>query len=415
MREMSASRSTARYVSDDALYQDVFTYDALGLHRSASAADEATSDWLINRLGSVGFTVERQYFPCPTVDLIEHRIECGDQVFEALPAWPPIFTPAEGLGGALAEAGADDLNGCIALLVLPYGGASWAAGGKREAVLEVIRRGALGVIVINEGPSSDIIALNADPCAPPWPVPVLIAAARDRAALEAAASEGARMRLVCVGRNEPDARASNVVARRRSGGRRLVVSTPKSGWFRCAAERGSGVAIFLALAKTLAQEGEADLTFIATSGHELAYAGARAFLHEQAPPLDVDLWLHLGANVAAQQVCVAAGAVLPSGGAAMPRFATVSPELMTPVRQAFSALQGYSEPRLLAESTTAGEVQLFYAAGYKPQIGLVGMSQLFHTPSDRASVATRPNLLGEVSKALLSLFGATGFLNNVAC
>ena len=47
--------------------------------------------------------------------------------------------------------------------------------------------------------------------------------------------------------------AWNLVARLdRGAARTLIVTTPRSGWFTCAAERGSGVAAWMSLARWLA-------------------------------------------------------------------------------------------------------------------------------------------------------------------
>jgi hypothetical protein len=81
-----------------------------------------------------------------------------------------------------------------------------------------------------------------------------------------------------------------------------VISTPSSGWFHCAGERGPGIAIWLALARWSShRESTVRYTFVASSGHEIGEQGMRSFLASQAPrPSEVDIWLHLGASIAAR-------------------------------------------------------------------------------------------------------------------
>ena len=81
----------------------------------------------------------------------------------------------------------------------------------------------------------------------------------------------------------------------------IVVSTPSSGWFTCAGELGPGIAMLLALAEWVTTRSEGlNYLFVATSGHELDFLGARLF-HEAnlaPPPARTHAWLHLGASVA---------------------------------------------------------------------------------------------------------------------
>ena len=80
----------------------------------------------------------------------------------------------------------------------------------------------------------------------------------------------------------------------------IVVSTPQSGWFRCAAERGPGIALFLGLARWASKRTSgSSFLFVSTSGHELGALGMRVFHDELAPrPERVLCWIHLGAGIA---------------------------------------------------------------------------------------------------------------------
>src|SRR5260221_184837 len=115
-------------------------------------------------------------------------------------------------------------------------------------------------------PVGALSALNRTPLAPAWKVPVVLAAGRDEAALQAAATAGNPVTVRLEGRTVPG-RGENVVGRKAGRGKAVVVSTPKSGWFHCAGERGSGIAIWLGLARWLATT-ELNVVLLGASGHE---------------------------------------------------------------------------------------------------------------------------------------------------
>ena len=383
-----------------ALFEDVRAYDALGEHRTASPGDHGTSLWLKQRFESFGMTASLQSFAAPLFVPERCQIILGGASFDALPAWPAVVTPDGGLRAALAADDAPALAGKIAVMRLAYGrAATWAAPHQGEAVMDLIARGAVAVIAATEGPTGGIIALNAEPDHFDWPVPVVIAGGRDAEALSRAAAEGAEATLVSTGTRKPEARASNVIGRRVGEGRTLVVSTPKSGWFRCAGERGSGIAVFLGLAEWLTRNTAADLLFVATSGHELGETGCVHFLQTDAPPpAQVKFWLHLGANIALQDQAIEIGAAAPNGRPIERRGVIVVPDLDAAARGAFAGLAGYAQPQPFPE-IAPGELERFRRAGFAPLAGMIGFNPLFHTDLDRAEIATTPDILQPVARA----------------
>lgn len=97
--------------------------------------------------------------------------------------------------------------------------------------------------------------------------------------------------------------AFNVIARLDRGhATDLVLSTPRSGWFACAGERGPGLAIWLLLADWLVgADLGVNVVLFCSSGHERGHAGVGRFLAEGAPTTGrTALWFHLGANCAAR-------------------------------------------------------------------------------------------------------------------
>jgi hypothetical protein len=383
-----------------ALFEDVRAYDALGEHRTATPGDHATSLWLKDRFESFGMTASLNAFDAPLFTPDRCEIGVDGAVLDGFPAWPAVTTPYAGLRAPLAPGDAPLLAGKIAVVRLAYGrAASWAAPHLGGVVFDAITRGAIAVIAVTEGPTGEIIALNAEAEHFDWLVPVVIAGGRDVETLSRAAALGAEAVLVSTGTRTPDAQASNVIGRRAGQGATLVVSTPKSGWFHCAGERGSGIAVFLALAHWLTRNTAADLLFVASTGHELAESGGAHFLKTAAPPpSQVKFWLHIGANVALQKQSIEIGKATPNGQAIGTRGVIVMPDLDAAARQVFAGLAGYEQPQPFPE-VAPGELERFRRAGYAPLAGMIGFNPLFHTRLDRADVATTPEILESVARA----------------
>src|SRR5262249_38279270 len=81
----------------------------------------------------------------------------------------------------------------------------------------------------------------------------------------------------------------------------LVVMTPRSGWWQCAAERGGGLACWMESIRAVsAAKPLRPALFIASSGHEPGHYGPAAFLKEHPTLIkDAAAWIHLGANIGA--------------------------------------------------------------------------------------------------------------------
>ena len=100
--------------------------------------------------------------------------------------------------------------------------------------------------------------------------------------------------------------ASNVTVRVAGGDPALaplVVTTPRSGWWQCASERGGGLACWLETIRVVAAAKPArDCLFAAFSGHEIGFLGIDAYLVSRADLIKrAHAWIYLGANIGAPQ------------------------------------------------------------------------------------------------------------------
>lgn len=395
-----SARATPDPLSGAALYADVRTYAGFGDHRTGTAGDEAVSAWLERELRAAGCAVERQAFEAPVFDLAGADLTLGQAKVEAFPIWTPMA------GEAMAPLSMTAKPGAIAVMSFPYGtgAALEVTKAYREPIQAAIAAGAAGVVAITQNPLGELVAYNTRPDAGPWAVPVVAVAGRDGPAVLAAAKAGAPARIRIAGALKTG-RAENVIGVRQGRGKPLVISTPKSGWFTCAGERGSGIAIWLGLARHLAASGRS-LVFMAASGHELDGHGGHMFAHGRAPkPAEAAGWVHIGANVAAYDFALQDGEIVRQNHPQAGRKLAVSEVLLPTARTAFAGQPSYQAPSDIDVEGAAGEIAEYQRLGYRPLVGIVGLHPLHHTRRDLPDV-TGPEMLEPVARGLAAVIDA---------
>ncbi len=374
-----------------AVRADLDRYVGFGGKQSGGAGDNGCGDWLAAELGLAGFTVEQRAISVPWFAPGRCEITAGGS---SAPLWPqPIVVPTgdEGVTGPLVRvdaAGRADapLAGAIALVDLPHGRWSSALARPVRAPVEAaFAAGARAAVVITNGPTGQVIALNADGRAPMFARPVGLLAPADAGPMLAAAMQrgAATVTLTGEGGRRP---AFNLVGRLARGDRPwVVVSTPRSGWFGCAGERGGGIAAWLALARwaPAALPGH-NLAFLCNSGHEYENLGAQEALKAAAPkPEETGFWLHLGANLAARDWHEGLLGIEPLAGTDSQRYLVVSAPLLPAARRLFAGLAGLESP-YPSTRFSAGELTAIIAAGYPLVAGVFGVHRFHHVADDDA-------------------------------
>ncbi|WP_377267830.1 hypothetical protein [Peterkaempfera sp. SMS 1(5)a] len=169
----------------------------------------------------------------------------------------------------------------------------------------------------------------------------------------------------------------------------IVVTTPLSGWFTCAAERGTGLALALALAVELSREHP--VFFLGNTGHELNNYGVRAYLADEFD-LRPRAVFHLGS-------ALAAAAPGPDGRFALaPRGAASNP--------AFAAVPGLADDLATARFSQAakfpgeGAVWNQILGPSVPLLSLAGNFREFHSPDDLPHITTSPEVLEQAYTAV---------------
>lgn len=370
---------------------DLDRYIAFGNKQAGGAGDVACGDWLAGELGRIGYAIEKQDVSVPFFEPARCELASGSVHAEV---WAqPIVMPTDpsGVTGPLVHVDAaghwtGTMAGAIALVELPF--SRWStmmAKPVREPVSAAFAAGATAAVVITTGPTGDVIALNADGRKPMFPAPVALLAPRSAGPFVAGAASRASATLHLEG-HSGRRRAFNFVGRiDRGRGRWLAVSTPRSGWFGCAAERGPGVAAWLQLARWAAQAvKDYDLAFICNSGHEYEYLGASEALGKIAPPVSkTALWLHLGANVCARDWHEIPDNPRPLPSTDPQRFLSVTPELLPLAKRNFVGLAGLETP-YSSEELSAGEQTEILTAGYQAVAAVFGIHRYHHGKGDDA-------------------------------
>lgn len=384
------------------LMQDLTAFSGFGQHRAADKGDRATAAWLTGELAAAGLQTQAQGFTLKQYMLETCTLSVDGQAVEAFPFWLPRSTPAGGVSAPLARYGKTTPPEAYKGKIVVYftRPRNLTPDSFHHELIETVRAaGGLGLILCHFHKSGLVYAANfkVGQDFEPWTIPIVQAGQDASRLLQLAAKKGAPASIVIQGRYEPQARAENIIGRLNRGEKTIVVSTPYSGWFETAAERGSGVALFLGLARWAAslKDGPSWL-FVATSAHEINNLGMERFMESglRPDPATVIAWLGLGASITAYEFEKTAEGFKRLEARNECNFFTVEPFLPI-LTTAFAPI-----PELAPRSSghVAGEMQQILSLGY-PAFGFFGGHFFFHTPADLPET-TGPRLLEDVGQAL---------------
>ena len=362
---------------------DIEGWDAIDDHRTGTAGDRQTSDWLAGRVRDAGAGPRRDDFELSRWALETCTIDIDGTVVEGVPLFDGGTTSSDGIDGDLGPLGSAATIGV---------GAFGHAAGKANDALAAARRsddhGAVVAVSRMDRSVPGLALQNANRFNDPFGPPVLQVATEHGPWLDAAAARRATARLTAHVTRER-ATGSNVFCRvpgRDPTLAPLSVVTPKSAWWVCTAERGGGIAVWLALLRHLAAGRPArDVLFIATSGHELGHLGFEHYLANT--PRGSHGWIHLGANFAAVDSRI--------------RLQASDAELMASARGTLSA---HGVP----ESTTTplgerpgGEARNIHDRGER-YVSLLGSNRWFHHPEDRWPATVDLDRTERLARAVLA-------------
>ncbi len=361
----------------------IATYDAQGLHRTATPVDTASAEWLRGLAAHAGGDARLELFAVDRVDIATARLVAGDRTIEGLPFFDGGFTGRAGIAGRLGPMGSP---ADLALVTLDRA----AIGTEGQSIAGLRRQASVRAIVaVTSCGAPGLCPSNARSFSEPFGAPVLQIGSEHQAFLEQVARDGTPVTVVATATRTP-AQAVNVVAT--VAGQRpdlapVVVITPRSGWWQCASERGGGLACWVETLRAVsAAKALRPAIFLASSGHELGHQGLDAFLHAQ-PTLvtDASAWLHLGASIGA------------AGG--QMRLQASDDEMEGHAVRALEVVGASVTQRVPRGTVPAGEARNIHVGGGR-YVSLVGGSPAFHTQQDRWPAAVDVGAVARYAQAV---------------
>ena len=361
----------------------LMAWDSHGIHRTATAGDQAGADWLIQEAASLGAVPVVETFSLDRLDPVDAYLEFDGMRISGVPVFDAAATGSDGVAGNLGPVGAEK-----SITV-----AELSPSGIYSPDHEKLRGSAhRGLVIVCKGSHPGLGLLNAERFRHPYGAPAIHLPSEARDAVLAAAARRASARLVAASRHTL-AQACNVVVMISGQDRTLppvVVMTPRSSWWQSTSERGGGLVCWLETLRALiTSPPRCHVIFTANSGHELGHLGLDDFMArrpgwERRAADGGAVWVHYGANI---------GAV---GG----EFSIQSTSDDLRALVATELARAGQEPDHIAPKTLVptGETRDIHRAG-GCYLTLVGSNLLFHLPQDRWPHAVDASAVARVAAA----------------
>jgi len=341
-------------------------YSAQGIHRTGTAADGESGEWLAAKIADMGIQPELERFEFERVQPIHNSLHIGQQKFEGVPFYDCTYTSAQGIEGQLGELGSDADIGVLQMQPNPRSPAVERLERARKKGLHKAM-----IAVTDPGlPPGGVATLNAEHFRQPFGPPVLQLANDHWDILQQAVKNNSSVKLT-VHCERVTSEAMNVAARIKgsdAGQPALVIMTPRSGWWQCASERGGGIACFLEMMRAI-ESPVRDVLFTANTGHELGHLGLDRYLKKNHSLIkDALLWVHLGANF---------GAAFEPG--ILLQYSDPQAKTLTEKFLDQSGIRAAAETPI--QQRPYGEARNIYDGGGR-YISILGRNGLFHHPLD---------------------------------
>ena len=269
-------------------------FDAQGWHRTGSVVDVTSAQWLAAEVQALGLEADLEPVALSRIDPQACFIEAEGRQVAGLPLFDGGFTGLDGVSGRVGPLDSEAEIGVVE-------GSTSELSDAFDAERESHRHQAY--VAVTRGTRQGLAVRNAPRFLSPFGPPVLQVGSEEREWIAQLSQRGYQARLmVSIVRNQ--AESYNVVGRLSGQDpklRPLVVTTPRNGWWHCAAERGGGIACWLHAMRILSEERRPrDVLFVATTGHELGLLGIQSLV-DRRPNIvgKCASWVHFGASIGA--------------------------------------------------------------------------------------------------------------------
>jgi len=365
--------------------QLIHAFEEQGIHRTATAVDGRSGDWLARQVEEAGLKPAREIFSISRVDPVATGVSSSGRRVEGVAMFDGGFTGPEGVRGRIGPLAGDAPVGLVE--IAPNTAGAGALGSARH------QNRHRAIVAITRGGRPGLCPSNAEAFLKPFGPPVVQISSQEAEWLGGLAREGAEVAVIAqVQRTSAEAfNVTTSIAGRDRSLPPLVIMTPRSGWWTCASERGGGIACWLELMRSLRDTKPGrDVLFVASSGHELGQMGIEIYA-ERRPGLvqRSRAWMHFGANV---------GAAQDPGNT----IQASDDELEALMAKSMTAA-GLSIERGVPRGTApGGEAGVVHRGGGR-YLSIIGRSALFHNPADRGPEAADPNAIARFAAAFTGI------------
>jgi hypothetical protein len=358
-------------------------WDGQGIHRTATAGDEAGAAWISREAAAMAGPVMSESFPLRRIDTIAAYVEIDGKRIEG----EALFDgPDTAPSGVHARATGETGEGPIGVMALsPSAVYTPEFHGMRRASKHRAQ------VIVTMGGAPGLALLNAESFRTPFGPPTVQLSSLERDRVLGALARAAEFRVVVQTKRVPST-ARNVVvtiAGRDRARPPVIVMTPRSSWWQSTSERGGGLVCWLETLRALKMNPPAcDVIFTANSGHELGHIGLDDFVARRPGCETNATWIHYGANIGA------------AGSKLMLMSAHDDLRKLT-IEHLATAGQ---KPDLLAETSMipSGETKDIHKAGgrYVTLVGPPNTCPFFHLPQDRGPAAVDLAAVARVAEGM---------------
>ena len=344
----------------DQAFEIVQKFSALGPHRTGTKGQRDTFHWLASVLLTSGAEVSYQSFPL-LYYAAEVCVRSEGKSVKAIALYYS-FTGKKNLRNYAT--GSIDAHADEAAISQRING----------MVDQSKTDGCDGLVLATLCPTGDLCAINRE-CATDLGFPVILVEQNHLNAIQTNDAD------IFFSASVRKTLAQNVIARFPGpiGARRITITTPISGWFQCAGERGCGLAVAILVARQLSASFAVDL--LLANGHELGFLGGH----------------HLAGSYAAGSQCLLhLGSCIANIDAQMTSICSADPPTIERITASLGRLGiKPTVPVQAADGNNWVGESMCWAANGLPMLSIAGQAPHFHTSGDLPNIVTAPNLLAD--------------------
>jgi hypothetical protein len=376
-----AAAQSAMAQTRPSISQLIREFEEQGSHRTGTAVDNASGDWLAAQVFGAGLIPQNEPFMVNRVEPLNGSLTIGNRKIEGLPLFDSAWTDDFGITGKLGPLNSD----------APIGIGEAAPNNADAGPIGEARRQShhKAIVLITHGGRPGLCPNNADDFLRPFGPPVLQVSSEVKTMLEA----GTEVTLIAQAKRT-QSQAFNVTTKIAGTDKSLpplIVMTPRSGWWTCASERGGGIVCWLELMRNLRDSKPArDILFVASTGHEIGYLGIEEFVARRPGIVkQAHAWIHFGANVGAAQ----------SPG----NTVQASDDDMEKMEAGSMIEAGMKVDRRVPRGRVpGGEAGVVHRGGGR-YMSIIGASALFHNQLDRGPDAIDPKAIANFATVFTAI------------